>query len=185
MTSRSRELVAALLDAQAGGFLATPPGFEREIGLGIAGIHGDPRPRMWDAVASASAPGLSGDAVGFVVLDDGTVVVEDDVPDGALIPLADALERTVAPPYRAAAICHEGDVWAAVAERTAIVELRLDEGDVVDLTYVGGERELTVDGERTIRPLPALDLFAEEHRDVVLHAERVDGDLWTVDVFPL
>lgn len=185
MTSRSRELVAALLNAQAGGFLAAPPGFERETGLGIAGIHGDPRPRMWDAVASASAPGLSGDGVGFVVLDDGTVIVEEDVPDGSLIPLADALERTVAPPYRAAAIRHERDVWAAVAEKTAIVELRLDEGDVVDLTFVDGERELTVDGERTIRPLPALDLLAEEHRDVVLHAERVDGDVWTVDVFPL
>jgi hypothetical protein len=185
VTSRSRELVAALLNAQAGGFLATPPGFERETGLGIAGIHGDPRPRMWDAVASASAPGLPGDAVGFVVLEDGTVIVEDDVPDGALIPLADALERTLAPPYRAAAIRHGGDVWAAVAEKTAMVELRLDEADVVDLTFVEGERELTVDGERTIRPLPALDLLAEQHRDVVLHAERVDGNVWTVDVFLL
>ena len=185
MTSRSRELVAALLNAQAGGFLATPPGFERETGLGIAGIHGDPRPRMWDAVASASAPDLTGDAVGFVVLDDGTVIVEDDIVDGALIPLADALERTVAPPYRAAAIRHERDVWAAVAEKTAIVELRLDEAEVIDLIFVEGERELTVDGERTIRPIPALDLLVEQHRDVVLHAERVDGDVWTVDVFPL
>ena len=185
MTARSRELIAALMNAQAGGFLATPPGFEWEVGLGIAGIHGSPRPRIWDAVASADAPDVPGDSIVFVVLDDGTVVVEDDVPDGALIPLADGLERTIRPPYRAAAIRQKGDVWAAVAEKTAIVELRLDEGDVIELTTVGGERLLTVDGERTIRPIPALDVLAEQHREVVLHAERVDGDVWTVDVFPL
>ena len=185
MTSRSRELVAALVNAQAGGFLATPPGFEWEVGLGIAGIHGIPRPRIWDAVSSASSPDLPGDNIVFVVLDDGTVLVEDDVPDGALIPLADGIERTLQPPYRAAAIRSEGDVWTAVAEKTAIVEMRLDEGDVVELSVVDGQRELTVDAERTIRPLPALDALAEEHGDVVVHAERVDGDTWAVNVFPL
>jgi hypothetical protein len=173
------------MNAQAGGFLATPPGFEWETGLGIAGIHGSPRPRIWDAVVSADAPDVPGESIVFVVLDDGTVVVEDDVPDGALIPLADALERTVTPPYRAAAIRHDREVWAAVAEKTAIVELRLDDADVVDLSIVGGEREVKVDGERTIRPLPALDALAEEHGGIALHAERVDGDVWAVDVFPL
>ena len=171
--------------AQVGGLLAAPPGLESEPVLGIEGISGDPRPRVWDAIAAASAPDLRGDAVMFVVLEDGTVVVEDAITDGALIPLADALERTVTPPYRAAAIRHDRDVWSAVAEKTAIVELYLEEADVVDLTVVGGERELTVDGERMIRTLPALDELAEEHGDVTLHAERVDGDTWTVDVFPL
>jgi hypothetical protein len=174
-----------LANAEVDAFLAAPPGLEMEPAVGIEGVSGDPRPRVWDAIASASAPDLPGDALMFVVLGDGTVTVEDDVPDGALIPLADALERTVTPPYRAAAIRHDRDVWAAVAEKTAIVELQVDEADVVDLTVVGGERELTVDGERTIRPLPALDVLAEEHGDVALHAERVDGDTWAVDVFPL
>jgi hypothetical protein len=183
--SSSRELLRALVHAQAGGFLTTPPGLDGEPGLGLAGIHGVPRARLWDAIASADAPDLPGDAVTFVVLGDGTVVVEDDVPDGALIPLADALERTVAPPYRAAAIRHDREVWAAVAEKTATVELRLDEADVVELTVVGGERELKVDGERTIRSLPVLDALAEQHGDVALHAERVDADVWAVDVFPL
>jgi hypothetical protein len=27
--------------------------------------------------------------------------------------------------------------------------------------------------------------LAEQYEDVVLHAERVDGDLYAVDVFPL
>ena len=33
--------------------------------------------------------------------------------------------------------------------------------------------------------MPALDALAEEHDSVALHAERVDGDLFAVDVFPL
>jgi hypothetical protein len=185
VTSRSRELVAALMNAQAGGFLAYPPGFERQTGLGIAGIHGDPRPRMWDAVVSARAPALTGETVSFVALPDGTLVVEEDIPDDSLAPLADALEVTVVPPYRAAAMRHERDVWTAVAERTAIAEIMLDEGDVLELTVVDGQRELRIDGERTIRPIPALDALAEEHREVALHAERVDGDIFAVDVFPL
>ena len=48
-----------------------------------------------------------------------------------------------------------------------------------------GERTLTLGGEVTIRALPALDALAEEHDSVALHAERVDGDLFAVDVFPL
>jgi hypothetical protein len=33
--------------------------------------------------------------------------------------------------------------------------------------------------------LAPLDTLAESHGDVVLHAERVDGELYAVDVFPL
>ena len=183
--SRTRELLAALTQANVGGFLATPPGIHGDPGLGIAGIHGVPRARTWDAIVSADAPEVTGDAVGFVVLDDGTVVVDEDVPDGALIPIADAIERTLQPPYRAAAVRSEGEVWTAVAEKVEIVELWGIDEDVVELTVVDGERTLTLDGERTIRPLAALDALAETHGDVVVNAERVDGDLFAADVFPL
>ena len=140
---------------------------------------------MWDAVVSARAPNLTGESVSFVALPDGTLLVEEDVPDYSLAPLADALEVTLRPPYRAAGLRQAGDVWTAVAERVEIVEVRLDEGDDIELTVVEGMRELTVDGERTIRPIPALDMLTEEHGDVVLKAERVDGDVFAVDVFPL
>jgi hypothetical protein len=50
---------------------------------------------------------------------------------------------------------------------------------------VDGERTLKLDGEPTIRPLPALDALAEEHGDVAVHAERVDGHLFAADVYPL
>ena len=57
--------------------------------------------------------------------------------------------------------------------------------DTVDLTVVDGERTLTLGAEQTQDALPALDALAEEHESVALHAERVDGDLFAVDVFPL
>jgi hypothetical protein len=183
--SRTRELLAALTHANIGGFLSSPPGLDGEPGLGLAGIHGVPRGRTWEAVGSAHAPDLPGDTATFVVLEDGTVVVEDDLPDGALEPLAEALEQSVQPPYRAAAMRHEDDVWTAVAEQVEIVELRGVDEDAVELTVVDGERTLTLDGEPTIRPLAPLDSLADEHGDVVVHAERVDGDLFAADVFPL
>ena len=156
-----------------------------EQGLGVAAVSGAPRARTWDAVASAHAPLLVGETVTFVTLADGTVVVDGDVPDGSLVPLAAAVEATISPPYRAAALRKEQDVWAAVAEEIVVAELPGVEGDVVELVIVEGARELTIDGERTIRPLPALDVLAGQHRDAALHAERVDGQLFAVEVFPL
>jgi hypothetical protein len=173
------------MGAQAGGFLATPPGLDGEPGLGIAGISGAPRGKTWDAVVSAHAPDLTGDAVTFTALEDGTLVVEQDVPDDSLAPIAVAIEQMVPVPYRAAAANAEGDIWTAVAESVRIVELPDIDGDELDLSVVDGERTLTIGGETTIRALPALDALAEEHDSVALHAERVDGDLFAVDVFPL
>ena len=173
------------MGAQAGGFLAQPPGLDGEPGLGIPGISGVPRGRTWDVVASGHAPDLVGETVVFVVLPDGTVIVEDDLPDGALTPLAEAVEHTLQPPYRAAAIRHQEDVWAVVAERVEIVELAGLEGDAIELTLVDGERTLTIDDEPTIQPLPALDALVESRGDVAVHGERIDGDLFAVDVLSL
>ncbi len=55
-----------------------------------------------------------------------------------------------------AAIRSDKEIWSVVAEAPVIVEIPRLEGDVVDLSMVDGVRELTVDGEKTIRPLPAL-----------------------------
>ncbi len=183
--SRSRELLSALMGSQAGGFLAQPPGIDGSPGLGIAGISGVPRGRTWDAVASAHAADLTGDSVTFTAFADGTLVVDQDVPDGSLAPIADAIEEMLSPPYRAAAARSEGEVWTAVAESVRIVEIVGIDADEIELTVVDGERTLTVGDEQTIRSLPALDALAEEHDSVAIHAERVDGDTFAVDVFPL
>ena len=183
--SRARELLALLIGAQAGGFLAQPPGVDGEPGLGIAGVSGVPRGRTWDAVASARCPDLTGESVTFVALADGTLIVDDDVPDDSLGPLADALEETLEPPYRGAALRNERDVWSVVAESVSIVEIPRLDGDALELSLVGGVRELSVEREATIMRIPALDELAARHGDVALRAERIDDDLFAVDVFPL
>ena len=66
-----------------------------------------PRARRWDTVATAEAPALKGDTVHFVSLADGTLVVDEDEPDGALASLADAVEQAIPPPYRAEAVRRE------------------------------------------------------------------------------
>ena len=76
MTGRAGRIAAALLQAQAGGLLAAPPGLEGRPGLGAPACGGVPRAREWDAVASAEAPDLSGEEVHFVAPADGTLVVD-------------------------------------------------------------------------------------------------------------
>lgn len=151
----------------------------------IPGIMGVGPGRTWDAVVAAHAPALTGESVTFVALPDGTLVVNEDVPDGSLTPVADELEEMVKPPYRAAAARNDGDMWTAVAESVRIVELPGVGAEELELTYVGGERTLTVGDEQADLGLPALDALADGQGDVAIHAERVDGDTFSVDVFPL
>ena len=151
----------------------------------IPGVMGVGPGRTWDAVVAAHAPALTGGSVTFVALEDGTLVVNEDLPDGALGPIADTIEEMVGPPYRAAAARGEGDLWNAVAESVRIVELADVGSDEVELSVVDGERTLTLGDEQSDRALPALDALAAEHDAVAIHAERVDGDLFAVDVFPL
>ena len=91
-------------------------GFDEQPGGGIPGVTGAASGRTWDAVASAHAPGLSGDSVSFVALADGSLIVEEDVPDGSLSPLADALEEQFSPPNRAAAVQDDEDIWSVSAQ---------------------------------------------------------------------
>jgi hypothetical protein len=151
----------------------------------IPGVMGVGPGRTWDAVVAAHAPSLTGDTVTFVALEDGTLVVTDDVPDGALGPIADTIEEMVGPPYRAAAARGERDSWTAVAESIRIVELDGVSSGEIELSVVDGQRTLTLGDEQSDLALPPLDALAEEYDAVAIHAERVDGNLFAVDVFPL
>jgi hypothetical protein len=151
---------------------------------GITGLH---RAREWDATAAVEAPGLRGDEVALVVLPDGSVLVDEEVGDAPLAPLADALEEQLTPPYRARGVRRSGDVWAVAAKRIEVVELRPDvEGDELDLVSRGGERSLTVDGARAFGRVPQLEALASARAaDYAVHASRLDGSLWEILVAAL
>ena len=164
---------------------ARPPGWFGEQ-RGDAGIHGVARPRRWDAVETVEAPGLRGSEVHFVVLPDRGVVVEEDESEEALTALAEGVERAIEVPYRAEAVRRDGDLWSVAARRIRVVEVKGLDGDEAELTNLAGERQLVVDGTRTLHPAPALAHAGEaEGADYVVRAERLDGDLWEVEATPL
>ena len=146
-------------------------------------LHGG-RPRRWDAVATAEAPELDGNELEFTALPDGTLLVDVELPEGALSPLVDALEQSVAAPYRARAVRSEGDVWGVAANRIDVIEVPEEiEGDIVSLAVKGDQRTFLIDDRPGWGEVPTLDAYAlERHREYVLHAERLDGDLWSVRV---
>jgi hypothetical protein len=151
----------------------------------VVGIHGIPREREWDAVASAEAPGLPGDEVEFVALEDGSLVVDEDVPDGTVEPLADALSLTA--PYHAFGLRQDADVWSVAAKRVQVVEVPEHvDGDELQLAITDETRTLIVDDLPSSASVPSLEAFAaEQFGSFVVHASRLDDTLWEVTVLPL
>jgi hypothetical protein len=149
-------------------------------------LHGG-RPRRWDAVATADAPGLEGDELEFTALPDGTLLLDDDIPDDALSPLVEAIEQSLSAPYQARAVRGEDDLWGVAANRIDVVEVPEEvAGDTVSLAVQGNERTLLIDDRPGWSDVPTLESYARQrHRDFVLQAERLDGDLWSVRVIPL
>lgn len=135
------------------------------------GIHGMQRAREWDVTQMVEAPGIDGDAATFVVLPDGSVLVEEG-GDSSLQPLADGIEHAVQPPYRARAVRQRGGAWAVQAKRIEVRKLRNSpDGDSIELSRDG----LFVDGERAFGSVPELEGLGD-----VVRADRLDGDLWEV-----
>ena len=156
-TEQAPSRLAGLMHGLADGFLSAPPDeFGNPSPLGEVGVHGVPRARRWDVVASARAE-LPVDEVHFSALPDGTLIVEEDVPDGSLASLAEAVEETLNPPYRAEAVMREDGVWAVAASRIRVREFPETEGD---------ELEFVEDGN-------------------VVIGSRLDGDLFEIQVTPL
>ncbi|NUR77843.1 MAG: hypothetical protein HOQ28_16345, partial [Thermoleophilia bacterium] len=171
--------------AAATGLAAQPPGWDGEA-RGVTGIHGVPRARRWDTVGSAEAPALRGDAVHFVALGDGTLVVDEDEPNDALMPLADAVEESIPPPYRAEAVRRGAETWAVAASRIAIASVPGLSGEEVELTSTREGKVLRVDGRTTLGSARALERIGEaEGTEYVVRALRLDGELWEVDASPL
>jgi hypothetical protein len=143
-----------------------------------AGIHGLQRAREWDSVATVDAPELEGDRAVFVALSYERLVVQEG--PSRVEPLAAALGRDPAPPYRAEAVRREGTVWAVAARRIEIVRLPDVAGEEIELSSHDGERRLLIDGERSFGTIPAL-----ERPEQFVRARRVADDAWEVEIHQL
>jgi hypothetical protein len=164
---------------------AQPPGWDGEA-RGEPGIHGVPRVRRWDAVATAEAPGLSGDAVRFVGLADGSLVVTEDEPVELLEPLAEAVDAVLPAPYSAEAVRRSGDTWAVGASRIVVLEMPGLTGEVAELAATRDGRTLHIDGRSTFGRSPELERVGEaQGAEYVVRATRLDGDLWQVEATAL
>ena len=146
-----------------------------------AGIHGIPRERQYDAVATTEAPDAEGDSAHFVGLEDGSLLIEEG--QGDLTAFADAIEQEVARPYRATAVRRGETTWAVAAHRLRVVELPEPGGDEIELVLNGEEKTLVVDGNRSFGTMPELEQLADGN--AVIRGARLDGTLWEVRVDPL
>src|SRR5256885_9139616 len=120
--------------AREGGLVASPSPPQRPFWQ-EPGMTGHFRPREADAVVTADAPDVEGDAVRFVALPDGSLLVEEGA-EGSLEPLAAAVEQAVRAPYRAQGARQNDSLWAVQARRIEVLELKeAPEGDALDLTH--------------------------------------------------
>jgi hypothetical protein len=167
--------------ARQGGLTERPPqGDPRPLWQepGVTGLY---RPREADAVVTADAPDVEGDAVTFVSLPDGSLLVEDGA-DSPLAALADAVEQEVQSPYRARAVRRGETLWAVEAKRIEVLAIpEAPAGDAIDLTQTADGTTLAVDDQRIFGSIPALAQRGErEGSEYTVHADRLDGDLWEV-----
>lgn len=182
MDSLAAWLGRALRDAEAGGRLVTPPGMEvARSSSACTGLTSRPRPARRRVVVIETAPGIPGHEVHFVTLDDGAIVVDEDVLDGVLGPLADAVERSVPPPYSAEAARQDGDAWACGANPVAIATLPAAlEGDHIEQSSYAGEQTYAVDGAPAV-PIGELIEIGNRHvADFSLVADRLEETTWVV-----
>jgi hypothetical protein len=144
-------------------------------------------PKEWDATVTVTAPNLAGDRIEFTTLPNGDVIVSEESGDADLSPLADAIENRVTPPYRAVAQRQDGDMWAVGAKRIEVAQIPFPDGDKLELSKRGEDRELRVDGDSSDAPVPPeLERLGERvGPDFLVEAERIDGDSWEVRVTAL
>jgi hypothetical protein len=144
-------------------------------------------PKEWDATAAVQAPALAGYRIEFTTIPNGDVIVSQESGNADLSPLADAVEQHVRPPYRATAVRQEGTLWGVGAKRIQVAEIPFSQGERLQFSLSGDDREFHVDSEPSHAPCPPeLERVGEALGDsFYVEAQRIDGDLWEVKVSPL
>jgi hypothetical protein len=151
-----------------------------------AGITGLARRREWDAVVTADAPGAPGDEGQFVRLPDGRLLVESSSPEFDPEPLAQALESSLAAPYRAIAV-RRPELWVVGASSIAVVALERDpRADTLEAVRDATGVSMRVDNLPTLEHVPELERIGEARSEwYVVRARRLEGLLYEVEVEPL
>ena len=109
------------------------------------------------------------------------MIVDTETGDADLSPFADEVEKQLKPPYRVLARREREDLWALAARVIDVVELKLEEGDEIELVENEGRTELRIDGEASQQVIPELEHAGEAlGSDFVVQADRLDGDLWEI-----
>jgi len=181
-----KRLGRALMNAEAGGFLAEPPDLMGQPTLlGEPIFHGVARPRRWDIITTARAPEVKGNELQFAALPDGTLIVDEEAGDESLGAIADAVEQQLQPPYRAHAVRQTDSLWAVSASRIEVSRFEAA-GEKLELTQTDQGKTFLVDGQPEFGTIPELEKLGEAAGDrYAIEAERLDGELWEVRVAAL
>ncbi len=137
---------------------------------------------------TVEAPELPTETLTFVALEDGTLVVDDDIPEGSATPLAEGVESQLGRPYEAAAVRVDEGVWVVAASEVLIAAGASGDGERAELTRVGDEITATVDGSRVAfdaAPAGLVELLDEASGDVAITAERLDDTAWVAERWEL
>ena len=172
-------------DGRVPGPPAAPPGWDGEQ-RGEPGIHGIARVRKWDAVVTAEAPDLRGEAVHLVALPDRLILAEDGVSVESVQALVAAVEERLPRPFRAEAVPRGSATWAVGASRIRVVEVPGLHGDEAELVATRDGRTLRIDRRPSFASSPALEREGEiAGSEFVVRARRLVDDLWEVEADPL
>jgi hypothetical protein len=183
MATASERLAAAMASLP---FAQLPQEWEGGSRLNIPGLSSPTRDDPWDALVSASAPGLGGPELRFAVDADGRTIPGGDESPEALAPLVRAVAGQLDGSFWAIAVPDEGDEWTAAATGAEILDLPDAVGDEIEASRVGGEVTCRVDGEDSDVKLAAIAaLLDRQGGDGVVVAHRFAGPVWVAEVFSL
>lgn len=148
-----------------------------------AGITGLARSRQWDSVVTVEAPGAEGDETEFVVLPDGSVVVERATAAVEQAPFVAALSETIVPPYRALAV-RRPELWVVGAVSIATAELASDlRGDEIEVVRDEDGVRVRLDARPSAEQIPELERLGEARAaSYVVRAHRLADSIFEVEV---